>query len=86
MTSQHRYVTVLFTDLEGYTEAASRLDNEVLYELIQQYIHLLVKEVYQYEGIVDKLTGDGLMALFGAPVAYENKEYTVFDVAGIACP
>lgn len=70
--TQRRHVTVLFTDLHGYTEAASRLDNEVLYELIQQYIRLLVKEVYQFEGVVDKLTGDGLMALFGAPVAHEN--------------
>lgn len=71
-TGQRRNVTVLFTDLSGYTEATRQLDNEVLYELIQAHIQLLVKLVYKYEGIVDKLTGDGLMALFGAPIAYEN--------------
>lgn len=71
-TGQRRNVTVLFTDLSGYTEATRRLDNEVLYELIQNHIQLLVKQVYKYEGIVDKLTGDGLMALFGAPISYEN--------------
>jgi class 3 adenylate cyclase len=71
-TSQNRYVAVLFTDLSGYTEAARQLENEVLYELMQQYINLLAEEIYKYEGVVDKLTGDGIMALFGAPVAHEN--------------
>ena len=71
---QRRRITVLFTDLSGYTEATSQLDNEDVYELIQQYIRLLVKEVHKYEGTVSKLTGDGLMALFGAPVSYENDE------------
>lgn len=71
-SGQRRNVTVLFTDLSGYTEATRQLDNEVLYDLIQAHIQLLVKLVYKYEGIVDKLTGDGLMALFGAPISYEN--------------
>jgi class 3 adenylate cyclase/tetratricopeptide (TPR) repeat protein len=70
--SQIRHVTVLFADLEGYTVAANRLDSEALYELVQQYTDLLSREVYKYEGIIDKMTGDGIMALFGAPVSYEN--------------
>lgn len=69
---QRRNVTVLFTDLSGYTEMAGDLDNEDVFDLIQQYIRILINEVYKYEGIVDKLTGDGLMALFGAPIAHEN--------------
>lgn len=69
---QRRNVTVLFTDLSGYTELSGRIDAEDVYELIQQYIRLLINEVYKYEGIVDKLTGDGLMALFGAPITHEN--------------
>ncbi|HEX9029540.1 MAG TPA: tetratricopeptide repeat protein [Anaerolineales bacterium] len=69
---QRREVTVLFTDLTGYTALAERIDGEDLYEVVQQYIRLLVNDVYRYGGVVDKLTGDGLMALFGAPVAYEN--------------
>jgi len=69
---QRRNVTVLFADLSGYTGLAGRLDNEDVYELIQQFIRLLIDEVYKYEGVVDKLTGDGLMALFGAPITYEN--------------
>jgi predicted ATPase/class 3 adenylate cyclase len=69
---QRRNVTVLFTDLSGYTELAGDLDNEDVFDIIQQYIQILINEVYKYEGIVDKLTGDGLMALFGAPIAHEN--------------
>ncbi|MCX8062700.1 MAG: AAA family ATPase, partial [Anaerolineales bacterium] len=70
--SQIRHVTVLFADLVGYTAAASRLDSEALYELVQQYTDLLSREIYKYEGLIDKMTGDGIMALFGAPVSYEN--------------
>ena len=69
---QRRNVTVLFADIAGYTPLSEQLDNEDLYNLIQQYLTLLVNDVYKYEGTVDKYTGDGLMALFGAPIAHEN--------------
>ena len=69
---QRRNVTILFTDLSGYTSLSERMDSEDVFDLIQQYIQVLIKNVYKYEGIVDKLTGDGLMALFGAPIAHEN--------------
>jgi adenylate cyclase len=69
---QRRNVTVLFTDLTGFTALSERMDSEDVYEIIQQYIQALVNNVYKYEGIVDKLTGDGLMALFGAPIMHEN--------------
>jgi class 3 adenylate cyclase/tetratricopeptide (TPR) repeat protein len=69
---QRRNVTILFVDLSGFTTLAEQIDNESLFELIQKFIRLLVNIVYKYEGMVDKLTGDGLMALFGAPIAHEN--------------
>ncbi len=69
---QRRNVTILFTDLSGYTSLSQRMDSEDVYELVQRYIQVLLNDVYKYEGIVDKLTGDGLMALFGAPIAHEN--------------
>lgn len=71
-TGQRRSVTVLFVDLTGFTHLSEQLSDEVLYELIQKFIKVLADTVYKYEGMVDKFTGDGLMALFGAPVAYEN--------------
>ena len=69
---QRRNVTVLFADLCDSTGLAEKFDEEELYDVIQRFIHLLSEKVYQYEGMVDKITGDGLMALFGAPIAYEN--------------
>ncbi|MEW5868129.1 MAG: tetratricopeptide repeat protein [Chloroflexota bacterium] len=69
---QRRNVTVLFADLSGYTALSGKIDSEELFELVQRYVRLLSKDVYKYEGIVDKLTGDGLMALFGAPITHEN--------------
>ena len=71
-SGQRRSVTILFVDLSGYTSLSEQLDDEELYSLVQKFIRLLVNDVYKYEGMVDKLTGDGLMALFGAPIAHEN--------------
>ncbi|NSW53688.1 MAG: tetratricopeptide repeat protein [Anaerolineae bacterium] len=71
-SGQRRNVTVLFVDLTGYTPLTEKLEPDVLYELMQKFIRVLANDVYKYDGMVDKLTGDGLMALFGAPLAYEN--------------
>src|SRR3990172_2145277 len=62
---QRRNVTILFADLSDYTGLAERMDSEDLYILIQQFIRTLAAAVYKYEGMVDKIIGDGLMALFG---------------------
>ena len=69
---QRRNVTILFVDISGYTQLSRRLGDEELYEFIRQYIDRLANDVYKYDGMVDKFTGDGLMALFGAPIAHEN--------------
>jgi class 3 adenylate cyclase/tetratricopeptide (TPR) repeat protein len=69
---QRRNVTVLFADISGYTALSHRLDPEEVYHLIQQFSQLLAADVYKYDGTVDKFTGDGLMAVFGAPIAHEN--------------
>lgn len=71
-SGQRRTVTILFADLTGFTPLSEKLEAENLYELLQQYIRMLAESVYKFEGMVDKLTGDGLMALFGAPIAQEN--------------
>jgi predicted ATPase/class 3 adenylate cyclase len=70
--NQRRNVTVLFADLSDYTHLSTKIDPEDLYEIIQQFIKMLANMVYKYDGIVDKFIGDGLMALFGAPIAHEN--------------
>lgn len=69
---QRRYVTILFADISGFTALSERIDSEDLYIMVQQYIRVLSNNVYKYEGVVDKITGDGLMAIFGAPISHEN--------------
>ena len=71
-TGQRRNVTLLFADLTGFTSLSQRLDTEELFVLIQQFGSLLARSVYKFEGMVDKFIGDGIMAIFGAPIAQEN--------------
>ena len=58
---QRRTVTVLFADLCDYTGLSTQVDDEALYDIIQRYIEMLAEKVYQFEGMVDKITGDGLV-------------------------
>lgn len=69
---QRRNVTLLFADLTGFTGLSQRLDTEELFVLVQQLASMLARSVYKYDGMVDKFIGDGLMAIFGAPIAQEN--------------
>lgn len=69
---ERKQVTVLFCDLAGSTALAARLDPEDYRELLEEYLELAFRAIYQYEGIVNQLAGDGFMALFGAPVAHED--------------
>ena len=69
---ERKLVTVLFCDLVGSTAIAARLDPEEYRDLLEQYLAITFREIYKFEGIVNQLAGDGLMALFGAPVAHED--------------
>jgi class 3 adenylate cyclase/tetratricopeptide (TPR) repeat protein len=69
---ERKQVTVLFCDLAGSTAIAERLDPEEYHDLLEQYIKLVINEIYRFEGIVNQLAGDGVMALFGAPIAHED--------------
>lgn len=72
LCGERREVTVLFLDGVNFTSASHSLDNEMVYLAMDEVLRLLAGVVYKYEGTVDKFTGDGLMALFGAPIAHEN--------------
>lgn len=69
---EHREVTVLFVNITNFSASPYPLDNEDSYLLMNKALQLLVEVIYKYEGTIDKFTGDGLVALFGAPVAHEN--------------
>jgi len=72
LEGERKVVTVLFADLIGYTPLAERLGEEQLFELMDRVFELLIHGVHRYEGTVNELTGDGVVALFGAPLAVEN--------------
>jgi class 3 adenylate cyclase len=71
-TGEHKQVTVLFADVVGSMKLASALDAERLQEIMNDLFNRASAVVQRYQGTVDKFTGDGLMALFGAPVALED--------------
>jgi class 3 adenylate cyclase/tetratricopeptide (TPR) repeat protein len=72
MEGERRVVTILFCDVKGSTEAASRLDPEEWSEIINGAFEHMIGPVYRYEGTVARLLGDGLLAFFGAPIAHED--------------
>lgn len=72
LRGERKVVTVLFCDLAGSTAVAERLDPEEYRELLDRYLEIAFREIYRFEGIVNQLAGDGLMALFGAPIAHED--------------
>ena len=69
---ERRVVTVLFADLVGYTALAEHLDPENVKHLIESCFERLVADIETFGGRVDKLLGDAIVALFGAPVAHED--------------
>jgi predicted ATPase/class 3 adenylate cyclase len=69
---ERRVVTLLFCDVQGSTQAASRMDPEEWAEIINGAFEHMIRPVYRYEGIVARLLGDGLLAFFGAPIAHED--------------
>lgn len=69
---ERRIVTVLFADLVGFTTLAEFMDPEQAKRLVDRSFARLVDDVTEYGGRVDKLLGDGILALFGAPVSHED--------------
>jgi class 3 adenylate cyclase/tetratricopeptide (TPR) repeat protein len=69
---QRRQVTVLFIDMANFTPLAEKLGEEAVYTLMRQVIARMSEGVKAHQGNVYNLTGDGLMALFGAPTAIED--------------
>ncbi len=69
---ERKQVTVMFCDMEGFTPLVERLGPEEAYGIMDQVYEILIHKVHNYEGTVNEMTGDGIMALFGAPIALED--------------
>ena len=70
--AERKQVTVLFADVSGSMDLAEGRDPEEWRAIMQRFFAILADAVAEFEGTVDKFTGDGIMAVFGAPVAYED--------------
>ena len=72
MEAERRQVTVLFADLVGFTSFAERSGEEAAFTLMRSLWRLMADSVREHGGVVQDFTGDGIMAVFGAPVAFED--------------
>jgi adenylate cyclase len=69
---ERKQVTVLFADVAGFTALSTRVDPEELHGIMDGCFQRVTEVVHRYEGTVNQFTGDGVMALFGAPIAHED--------------
>src|SRR5262249_18174947 len=72
LEGERKLVTVLFADIKGSTELIAGLDPEEARTLLDAALHTMMEAVHRYEGTVNQVLGDGIMALFGAPLAHED--------------
>jgi class 3 adenylate cyclase/tetratricopeptide (TPR) repeat protein len=69
---ERRQVTVLFADLAGFSTLAEGRDPEEVHAIVDRCLGTIATEVHRFEGTINQYTGDGVMALFGAPIAHED--------------
>jgi class 3 adenylate cyclase len=72
LEGERKQVTVLFADVKGSMDLAGQMDPERWSRIMRRFFRVLSDGVERFEGFVDKFTGDGIMALFGAPLAHED--------------
>ena len=69
---ERKLVTVLFADVANYTSISEKLDPEEIHQIMDGCFKILMDEIHKFEGTINQFTGDGVMALFGAPIAHED--------------
>jgi class 3 adenylate cyclase/tetratricopeptide (TPR) repeat protein len=81
LEGERKQVTVLFCDIVDSSQLAERLEPEAMHEVMDGALRLMAEAVHRYEGTVNQFLGDGLMALFGAPVALEDHAFRAVQAA-----
>jgi adenylate cyclase len=69
---ERKNVTILFADLRGFTSMSEDLDQEKVVEILNAYFSLMTPIIFEHDGTLDKLMGDGIMAFFGAPLSHND--------------
>jgi len=72
LEGERKVVTVLFADIKDSTELIRDLDPEDAQQLLDPAIHIMMEAVHRFEGTVNQVLGDGIMSIFGAPIAHED--------------
>jgi class 3 adenylate cyclase len=72
LEGERKLVTVMFADVAGFTSLSEKLEPEEVHQIMEGCLRILMDEIHQYEGTINQFTGDGVMALFGAPLAHED--------------
>ena len=72
LEGERKQVTVLFADVKGSMDLAEQVDPEEWHRIMDSFFAILSDGVHRFEGTINQFTGDGIMALFGAPIAHED--------------
>ena len=72
LTGERREVTVLFCDVRGFTSISERLSPEEVVSLLNAFYTLMIDATFKHDGTLDKFLGDGVMAVFGAPIFHSD--------------
>ncbi len=70
---QRKLLTVVFTDIRGFSNVTDSLESEELFELLDRYLGEMIKVVHRHDGTLNKIVGDGLLIFFGDPVPMEDQ-------------
>ena len=79
---ERKHVTVLFSDLSGYTAMSEKLDPEELKEIMTRVFDRIKEVIAKYDGFIEKFAGDAVMAIFGVPKAHEDDPIRAIKAAG----
>jgi class 3 adenylate cyclase len=72
LEGERKQVTVLFADVKGSMDLSEQVDPEEWHRIMDRFFAILSEGVHRFEGTINQYTGDGIMALFGAPIAHED--------------
>ncbi len=81
MEGERKSVTVMFADVSGFTAMSERLDPEDVHAIMDRAFEVILGAVHRYEGTINQFLGDGVMALFGAPIAHEDHVHGALSAA-----
>jgi adenylate cyclase len=81
MVGERKEVTILFSDIRGYTTITENLGAGEVVSLLNQYFETMVEAVFDHEGTLDKFIGDALMAVFGAPLSLKDHAWKAVQTA-----